>query len=56
MGIEASDERAHDSPETITLVEGAKKEAESKGKRVSKVIADSGYSLHEFFSIKAMVR
>ncbi len=44
-----TDERVHDSQKAQGLVERAKKEAESRGKRVSKVIADGGYDTHEFF-------
>ena len=49
VGVEVTDERVHDSQKAQRLVERAKKEAESRGKRVSKVIADGGYDTHEFF-------
>ncbi len=47
--IEVTDERVHDSQKAKKLVEGAKEKAKSKGKKVSKVVADSGYDTHEFF-------
>ncbi|EDP75758.1 IS5-like element ISHysp1 family transposase [Hydrogenivirga sp. 128-5-R1-1] len=47
--IEVTDERVHDSQKAKKLVEGAKREAKDKGKKVSKVVADSGYDTHEFF-------
>jgi IS5 family transposase len=47
--IEITDERVHDSQKAQELVEGAKKEAKEKGKKVSKVIGDSGYDTHRFF-------
>ncbi len=43
--LEVTDERIRDCQEAKRLVEGAKKKA--KGKRVSKVIADSKYDSHE---------
>ncbi len=49
MDIDVTDERVHDSQKAKKLVEGAKREARDRGKKVSKVVADSGYDTHEFF-------
>lgn len=49
VDMEVTHERACDSQKAKKLVEGAKREAEKKGKRITKVIADKGYDTHEFF-------
>jgi transposase len=47
--IEITDEKVHDSQKAQELVEGAKREAKEKGRKVSKIIGDGAYDAHSFF-------
>ena len=49
INIEVTNEKVHDSQKAIQLLEGVRVVGESRGLKVKKLIADSGYDTHALF-------